>query len=178
MSEVTIPIALSCGTSRLYPRGNGRRRRRRTHRGRSTVATRECRCALSLSESEDPFARRARPHERDRNGERSLDEGDVRLSLRRKGVPDLHAPARKLREHGTAMVEVALMRRELLRLRAVRQAVAHADRKLVELGEDVELCQRERRDPVDAHGEPERDEVEPAAAALAARDRAELPADV
>ena len=58
------------------------------------------------------------------------------------------------------------MRRELLGLAAVRKPVPHAHRKLRELGEHVELRQRERRDPVHADGEPERDEVEPSAAPL------------
>ena len=75
-------------------------------------------------------------------------------------------------------MEVRLMGGEVLGLRAVRQPVPHADGDLVEVGEHVELRQRERRDPVDADGEAQRDEVEPAAAALAARDGAELPAEL
>ena len=58
------------------------------------------------------------------------------------------------------------MRREVGRLGAVAQPVAHADRELVERREHVELRQRERRDPVQPHGVAQRDQVEPAAAAL------------
>ena len=76
------------------------------------------------------------------------------------------------------MVEVALVRRELRGLGAVREQVAHADRQLGEGGEDVELRQRERRDAVQAHRVAQPDEVEPAAAALAARDGAELAAEL
>ena len=70
------------------------------------------------------------------------------------------------------------MRRELVGLGAVAQPVAHADRELVEGREDVELRQRERGHPVQAHRVAQRDEVEPAAAALAAGDRAELAAEL
>ena len=76
------------------------------------------------------------------------------------------------------VVEVALVRREVARLGAVPQPVARADRQLVERREDVELRQRERRDPVHAHRVAQRDEVEPAAAALAAGHRAELAAEL
>ena len=76
------------------------------------------------------------------------------------------------------MVEVGLVRREVLGLRAVAQAVADADGQLVERREDVELRQRERGDPVHPHRIAERDQVEPAAAALAARDGAVLAAEL
>ena len=62
--------------------------------------------------------------------------------------------------------------------RAVRQLVADADRQLGEGREHVELRQRQRRDPVHANGEAERDEVEPAAPPLPAGDRAELAAEL
>ena len=76
------------------------------------------------------------------------------------------------------MVEVALVRREVRRLGAVRKEVPHADRDLREGGEDVELRERERGEPVEAGGVAQRHEVEPAAAALAPRDRAELAAEL
>ena len=57
-------------------------------------------------------------------------------------------------------------------------AIAHADRDLGERREDIELRERERRDPVDANGEAQCDQVEPAAAALAAGDGAELAAEL
>ncbi len=59
-----------------------------------------------------------------------------------------------------------------------RSAVAHADRQLGERGKHVELRQRERGDPVQAHRVAQGDQVEPAAATLAAGRRAELGAQV
>ena len=76
------------------------------------------------------------------------------------------------------MVEVGLVRGEVLRLAPVGEAIPDADRKLVELRQDVELGQRERRDPVHAHGEPQGDEVEPPATPLAPGDGAELAAEL
>ena len=70
------------------------------------------------------------------------------------------------------------MRREVARLGAVARAVADADRQLREVGEDVELRQRELVDPVHAHRVAEGDEVEPAAAALAAGHRPVLAAEL
>ena len=61
---------------------------------------------------------------------------------------------------------------------AVARAVADADRQLGEVGEDVELRQREPVDAVHAHGVAEGDEVEPAAAALAAGHRPVLAAEL
>src|ERR671922_1645400 len=74
------------------------------------------------------------------------------------------------------MVEVALVRRELVALPAVRQAVADAYRDLVELGQNVQLRERERREAVHAGGEAQSDEVEPATAPLAACGRPVLAA--
>ena len=76
------------------------------------------------------------------------------------------------------MVEVALVRRELLGLGAVREQVAHADGKRGEGGEDVELREGQRRHAVQADGEAQPDQVEPAAAALPARDGADLAAEL
>ena len=56
------------------------------------------------------------------------------------------------------------------------EAVAGADRDLVELVEDVELRDRERVEAVDAHGVAHRDRVEPAAAPRPAGGRAVLAA--
>ena len=70
------------------------------------------------------------------------------------------------------------MRREVVGLGAVGQPVADADGDLGERREHVELRQRERGDAVDADREAQRDEVEPAAAALAAGDGAELAAEL
>ena len=75
-------------------------------------------------------------------------------------------------------MEVALVRREVARLGAVREPVGDADLELVEGREDVELRQRERRDPVQAHRVAERDEIEPAGAAVAAGDGAVLLAEL
>ena len=70
------------------------------------------------------------------------------------------------------------MLRELVDDHRAAELVARAHGQLVERGEHVELRQRDRRDPVQPHGVAERDEVEPAAAALAAGDRAELAAEL
>ena len=83
-------------------------------------------------------------------------------------------PAGQRLVHGPGVVEVALVRGEVLRLRPVGEPVARAHRDLGERGEDVELRQRERGDPVDPNRVAERDEVEPAAAPLASGDGAEL----
>ena len=69
------------------------------------------------------------------------------------------------------------MGREVVRLGAVRQDVAHADGDLGEGREHVELGERERRDPVDADREAQGRQVEPAAAPLPAGDGAELAAE-
>ena len=52
--------------------------------------------------------------------------------------------------------------------------IAHADGKLGELGEDVDLRQRERGDAVHADCEAKRDEIEPPTPPLTPRHRAEL----
>ena len=70
------------------------------------------------------------------------------------------------------------MGREVVGLGPVGEAVAHADRDLVERREHVELRQRERRDAVDTDGESQRHEVEPAAAANASGHGAELTAEL
>ena len=70
------------------------------------------------------------------------------------------------------------MGREVVGLGSVGQQVAHADGNLGERGEHVELGQRERGDAVDPDREAERRQVEPAAAALAARHGAELAAEL
>jgi len=68
--------------------------------------------------------------------------------------------------------------RKVLGLGVVGQAVADANRDLVEAREDVELRQGERRDAVDTHGEAQRHEIEPAAAAHTARHCPELAAEL
>ena len=84
------------------------------------------------------------------------------------------APARDGLHHRRRVVEVALVRREVRRLGAVGKPVANAHLELVEDGEDVELRQRKRRDPVQADGVAESDEIEPARPPAAAGDRAVL----
>src|SRR4051794_32373915 len=76
------------------------------------------------------------------------------------------------------MVEVRLVRRKVRRLRAIRQDVPDANGYLVERRQDVQLRQGERREAVQSHRVTERDEVEPAAAPLAPRHRAELAAEL
>ena len=79
--------------------------------------------------------------------------------------------------HGLGVVEVGLVRREVAGLAAVGKRVRDADRKLVEVGEHVELGEGEGGHAVDAHGVAERDQVEPAAAPLAPGDGAVLAAE-
>ena len=83
----------------------------------------------------------ARPDERHRNAERRLDERDVLASGAWEPVVDVLAPSRQHLEDRPTVVEVALVRREVLGLGVVRKPVAHAHRQLGELGEDVELGQ-------------------------------------
>src|SRR5581483_2986860 len=102
-----------------------------------------------------------------------LDELDVPAGCagqvvgRLDGVERL-PPAGQALVHRPAVVEVALVRRELRRLAAVAQTVASAHRHLVEGGQHVELRERQRRDAVEAHRVPKGDEVEPAATPLPA----------
>src|SRR5688572_1041837 len=121
MSVTTIPMALSCG---IGP---------------------------TLTESQHALAGGAGADERHRDAERALDELDVPLRRRRQGVLDLARPAFERLEHRATVVEVALVGREVLGLRAVGEPVAQADGKLLEAGQHVELRERERRDPVDTY---------------------------
>src|SRR6185437_8637661 len=93
------------------------------------------------------------------------------------GVERLLPPGERLPDR-LGVVEVGLVRGEMLCLAAVAQPVSDADRQLGELREHVQLRQRQRRDAVDPHRVAESDEVEPAAAPLAAGDRAELAAQL
>ena len=81
--------------------------------------------------------------------------------------------------HRPAVVEVALVGGELGRSRC-RRASGRRRRpgSSGEVREHVELRQRERRDPVHPHRVAKRDEVEPAAAALASGHRSELAAEL
>jgi hypothetical protein len=124
-----------------------------------------------------------RADQRDRHLELSLDELDVaaRIFGQRAELGHLVerlVPARQRLVDRPAMVKVALMRGEVGRLCSVAQLVANADGQLREGREDVQLRQRERGDPVQAHRVAESDEVEPAAAPLAAGGGAELGAQV
>jgi hypothetical protein len=65
------------------------------------------------------------------------------------------------------VVEVALVCRKVVRLGTVRQPIAGTHWDLREGRKHVELRERERGHTVDARGKAERDEIEPAAAALA-----------
>src|SRR5206468_2780397 len=58
-------------------------------------------------------------------------------------------PSRKHLVDGLAVVKVALVSGKLVGLDAVAQPVADADRELLEVGEHVELGQRQRREAVD-----------------------------
>src|SRR5919197_3042238 len=128
----------------------------------------------ALAQGDDPLALGAGSHERDRNPQLALHTLDVGASRRRELVVERLLPAGERLVDGPAVVEVALVRRELLRLGPVRKEVADADRDLREGREDVELRQGERRHAVQPHRVAEGDEVEPAATPVASGDGAEL----
>src|SRR4051794_2132845 len=111
----------------------------------------------SSAQGEDRLAALPRADERDRDAERVLDEANVRGGgVRKLASVELLLPARKRLPDGPAVVEVRLVGGEVVRLAAVRKHVAHADRNLGEVREDVELRQRERGDAVDPHREAQR----------------------
>src|SRR5205823_13766678 len=83
-------------------------------------------------------------------------------------------PARQDAVYRPAVMEVALVRGKLVRLRAVAQVVTRADGALPERGEHGELPQRERGEAVQPRRVAERDQIEPAAAALPAGHGPEL----
>jgi hypothetical protein len=109
-----------------------------------------------------------------------LDELDVATGGGRKAVAtvELRTPALEGLVHRPGRVEIALMLRKLVGPGPVAELVGDADRQPVEERQYVQLGQRDRGDPVQPHGVPEGDEVEPAAAPLAAGDGSELAAEV
>ena len=132
---------------------------------------------------ENAFACRADADQLHGDVQLLLDELDIGSRGGGKGVAGLGVveglvPAGKDLPDRGGVVEVALVRREMLGLGSIPQAVGDADRELDEVGEHVELRQGERGDAVDANGVTERDEVEPAAAAGAAGDGAELASEL
>src|SRR5512134_781499 len=104
-------------------------------------------------EREHVLARGTRTDERHDHPERVFDELDVRPRGVRKLVLDTALPSAQRLENGAAVVEVALVRGELVGLAPVLEPIANADGDLGELGQDVELRKRKRCDPVDADGE-------------------------
>src|SRR2546430_741539 len=87
-------------------------------------------------------------------------------------------PARERLVDRRAVMEVGLVGGKLLGLAPVPEAVADADRQLAEGRQHVELRQRQGGHSVQANGVAKRDQVEPAAAALAARDRSEFASEL
>src|SRR5712691_1809957 len=137
------------------------------------------RCGINhLAAREHTLALGARADERHRDVELALDELNVTAGPIGQVVPQRLAPALERLEHGLAVVEVGLVRREMRRFLSVREQVAHADRDLLERGKHVELRQRERREAVESHRVTQSDEIEPTATALAARHRPELTAEL
>ena len=114
------------------------------------------------------------PDERHRHAERLLDEGHVRPGARGSSSSIGASQPESTSNTGRQWWKSLWCAGKSSVSRPVGKAVADADGKLGERREDVELRQRERRDPVDADGEAQRDEIEPAAAPLAARHRPEL----
>src|SRR5436305_10841838 len=137
----------------------------------------------AASAAEDRGALGAGADQRDLDLELLLDELDVstgrvrKLRDRRAAVERL-APAFEHLVDGLGSVEVALMGGEVPGLVTVAGAIADADRQLREVREDVELGEGELVDSVHAHRVAEGDEVEPAAAALAASHRPVLAAEL
>src|SRR6266545_7134449 len=124
---------------------------------------------------EHALALGARADQRDLDAQLALHELDVTAGVLREPGDVLDRvqrplPAGQRLVHGPAVVEVALVRRKLLRLAPVGKHVANADRELGERREHVELRQRKRRHPVQADGVAQADDVEPAAAPFAAGD--------
>src|SRR5688572_21419095 len=151
--------------------------------GKRAVRRRSSGDAREAVRGDDPLALSADRDEAHLDAEPLLDEADVAARRVREVGERLDAverrpPARQRLVDGLGVVEVALVGRELGRLAAVGKAVARADGDLGEGREDVELRQRQARHAVQAHGEAERDEIEPAAAALAAGRRPVLGAEV
>ena len=120
------------------------------------------------------IAARADADEADGDAEPLGDERDVALRGRREILEvaravDRLAPALERLPDRLGVVEVGLVRREVLADRAVAQAVGDAHGDLRRAGEHVELRQHELGEAVDARGVAQPDEVEPAAAPRAAR---------
>ena len=144
--------ARDAGRPTRHERADGRRpapvrgiriRTRRGRRSTSGAVPPAVRVASGLAQRDDALALCAGADERDLDTERLLDELDVarapRRGARRRSAP----PSRAASRRRAAMVEIALVRRELVRLAAVAQPVRDADRYFGEGREDVELRQRE-----------------------------------
>src|SRR5207244_2752321 len=84
----------------------------------------------ALAQGDHALALGAGPDERDRDAELALDPLDVGARGRRKIVVERLLPARERLVDRPAMVEVALVRRELLGLGPIGKQVADADRDL------------------------------------------------
>ena len=132
---------------------------------------------------QDTLALGAGADENDVHLELPLDELDVGACRVGQVVEvldglDRHRPAWKGLVDRPAVVEVALMRREVVGLGSVLKPVANAHRQLRERGEDVELRERQRRDSVQPDRVTQGDEVEPSTAALSAGNRPELASEL
>jgi hypothetical protein len=92
-------------------------------------------------------------------------------------VPDLLGPARDVLVHRLRALEQLGIGRHLVQDLAA-DVVADRDLHLLEPGEDIQLREGERVEPVDARREAQRERVEPAGPAGTARGRAELVADL
>src|SRR5215211_87107 len=91
-------------------------------------------------------------------------------------VADLSLEARQLPVLGLRRMEHGLVPGELVEERSLTRAIAHRDVQRIDAGEHVQLRDRKRGEPVEAHGVAQRHQVEPPAAPFAAGRRAALAA--
>src|SRR4051794_8224066 len=134
-----------------------------------------------LAGPDDLVATGSDADQHDRHADEVRDEAQVvargggQLPRAARGA-DVLAPAGELGVLADGMVQHGLVIGEGVERRVLLTAVARAHLDALEAAEDVELRDHERRERVDARGVLQRDEVEPAGPARAARRRPELAA--
>ena len=133
---------------------------------------------LRARKREHVLARCARADERHRRPRARLDEGDVVARCRRELVADRLPPAGSVSKTGRQWWKSLWCAGNSTVSVPSRQPISDANGQLRELREHVELRQRELRDPVDAHREPQCDEVEPTASPLPPGHGPELAAEL
>src|SRR3954451_11708129 len=134
-----------------------------------------------LAGPDDLLATGPDPDQHDRHADEVGDETQVvarrdRQVARAARGADVLAPAGKLRVLADRVMQDGLVVRKGVERRLLLAAIARAHLDALEAAEDVELGDDERRERVDACRVLQRDEVEPARPARAARRGAELTA--